>query len=65
MLQTSDGSFFGFGINTNGQIGDGATGNYNSPVLSQTRGLNITQVAPGLDFTYFLSRQGQIYCSGK
>lgn len=64
----SDGAAFCWGLNTDGQLGDGATTQRTSPVAISTAGALagkiVTRIATGRLNTCALSSQGQAYCWG-
>jgi alpha-tubulin suppressor-like RCC1 family protein len=63
MAIKTDGTLWGWGMNTSGEIGDGTIINRSSPVQIGTR-TNWSQVSANRDHTGFLDSMGYIYTAG-
>ena len=62
-LKSGDGSVWGWGFNTSGQLGDLTLTNKSSPVALQG-GISFTKVLAGETFTVGLQASGQVWCWG-
>jgi alpha-tubulin suppressor-like RCC1 family protein len=63
---TSDGQLYGSGLNSSGQLGNGATSSAQStPVKFQLpAGVKATYVSPGQDFTFVIADDNNVYSAG-
>eukprot|EP01080_Neovahlkampfia_damariscottae_P003710 gene3710-6599_t len=55
---------FGFGRNSNGQLGDGTTTKQQTPVEATLFGNNIADIFPGRYYTFVLRKDGSAYSIG-
>jgi alpha-tubulin suppressor-like RCC1 family protein len=62
---TTDNTVYGAGLNTNGQLGNGATSSQSTPVgFTPPSGLSIVDFAPGHSTAFILASDGQVYGVG-
>lgn len=60
----SDGSVWGVGLNSAGQLGDDTTTSRNTVVQVQLNG-SVSAIAAGYDFSYFLMDNGDVFATGQ
>lgn len=63
-IGVADSLAYCWGDNSNGQIGDGTSGNTAPPVTATSGGVKFVDVTAGAEFTCGLSTGGQAYCWG-